>query len=285
MTAGRKQRTLAREGSIEGTGLHTGEPARVSFKPLPPGSGVVFTRGGVRLEVPEEHTLSAASLRCTSVGNAAARVQTVEHLLAALTASGIDNVGVEVDGPEIPGLDGCAAQWVRTFKELGTREQTAFREFYSVTEPLFCYDKHKAIAVYPADTFSVAYVLDYGRPGLNGQVFDAVVTPETFEKEIAPARTFCTEKEIEEVRAQGFGKGARPDNTLVIGEDGEPVGSELRFADECARHKVLDIIGDLSLTGFPILGRVVGLRSGHALNHRLAQAIKKQKEQHDGTYR
>lgn len=265
--------------------MHTGERACVRFSPLGVGAGIVFYRNDLRLSSLSEGTGPESGLRCTSVGQGDERVLTVEHLLAAITALGIDNLRIDVEGPEIPGLDGSAQPFVRTFKALGILEQKSPREFYRVTEPVFCYDNKKAIAIYPAEVLSIAYVLDYGIKGLTDQVFDTVVTPETFEKEIAPARTFCSEQEAEMLRRQGFGKGATRENTLVIGAAGKPIGNTLRFSDECARHKALDILGDLNLLGFSVLGRVVALRSGHALNSQLVEAIKKQKERHDALQR
>ena len=134
----------------------------------------------------------------------------------------------------------------------------------------------KSICIYPADEFSISYTLDYDHPYLKNQTVDFMLTPELFESQIAPARTFCTEKEARQLQKKGFGLGATEDNTLVVRDDGSH-RKGLRFADECARHKVLDILGDLSLLGFPVLGRVVGLRSGHSLNQKLVHQIRAQR--------
>ncbi len=217
------------------------------------------------------------SLRCTAIGTEKNQVKTVEHLLAALSGLGISNIQIHVDGPEIPGLDGSALPFVKLFKALGIRDQGVSKEVYRIKEPIFCHEPNKAIAIYPADEFRIAYILDYPHPDLKGQKADFVVTPEIFEKDIAPARTFCMGDEALMLKKRGFGSGADFQNTLVFGEKGV-IQNELRFEDECARHKVLDVIGDLSLLGFSIFGRVVGIRSGHALNAKLVEEIRKQRE-------
>ncbi len=281
MPSSKKQKTLAREGTMEGIGLHTGERSRVAFKPAPPGSSVQIFKNGVRVLTGDNSSSEATvragqSLRCTSIGEAQNQIQTIEHLLAALAGLEITNVRIDVSGSEIPGLDGSALPFVQFLKSLGLAEQQEPREVFRLREPLFCHEEGKAIAAYPAEDFSVAYILDYPHPFLRDQKADFVVTPEVFEKEIAPARTFCTEEEAREIRKLGLGLGANFENTLVISEKGA-VHNTLRFDNECARHKVLDILGDLNLLGFALEARIVAIRSGHALNHQLASAIAAQR--------
>ena len=267
------QKTISREGSLSGKGLHTGETGTVFFKPAPVRSGIQFFHHGELID----YLSRQDSLRCTAIGTEKNQIKTVEHLLAALSGLGITNIQVHVEGPEIPGLDGSALPFVKLFKSLGIIAQGVPQEAYRIKEPIFCYELNKAIAIYPADEFRLAYVLDYPHPDLKGQKVDFVVTPETFEKEIAPARTFCMGDEALLLKKRGFGAGADFQNTLVFGENGV-IQNKLRFEDECARHKILDIIGDLSLLGFSVLGRVVGVRSGHALNAKLAEQIFAQRE-------
>lgn len=273
-------RTLRGEGSLSGVGLHTGKPCKVSFKPAAPGSGIRFTRSGLPVaDLSGARRVSAEDGgRCSAVGEGEARILTVEHLLACLNGLGLTDLGIDVEGPELPGLDGSAKPYVELFRKLGITEEGARQDIYRVREPILCYDKLKSIAIYPAEEFSISYVLDYGQAYLNDQKVDFTLSPETFEREIAPARTFCTEKEARELPGRGFGLGADAANTLVVREDGSHRAS-LRFEDEPARHKVLDILGDLMLLGFPVKGRVVGLRSGHALNRRLVEAIRAQKKE------
>ena len=274
-----KQKTIAREGSLEGIGLHSGEPSKVFFKPAGPDTGIRFSKKGTfiaALTRESDFVFPDTSVRCSYVGDGESRILTVEHLLAALQGMGISNLSVDVHGPEIPGLDGSALPFVRLFKELGVIEQDRPKDVYKVTEPIFCYDETRAICIYPADEFSVAYILDYEHPYLRNQKADFRLAPDIFEKEIAPARTFCTEKEAEELPKHGLGRGADRGNTVVVTQDGSHQKT-MRFQDECARHKVLDILGDLNLLGFPVMGRVVGLRSGHSLNRKLVHEIKRQR--------
>ena len=269
------QKTIRREGSISGVGLHTGEKSFVSFKPLPPDSGIQFYKEGLKIDSSSEDGLPS---RCTSVGSGANRILTVEHLLAALAGLGICNIQVDVTGPELPGLDGSALPFVKLFLELGLEDQKELREVFKITEPIFCYESNKALSIYPSEEFRVSYILDYDHPApLRDQQVDFLVTQPVFEKEIAPARTFCTKEEAERLKKDNLGKGASYENTLVISEDG-PIKNAFRFRDECARHKVLDLLGDLNLAGFSIVGRVIGLRSGHSLNRKLIGEIKKQRE-------
>ena len=184
---------------------------------------------------------------------------------------------MDVEGPELPGLDGSSLPYVTLFKELGVEDQRAKKEVFKIVEPIFCYESNKALSILPAEEFRISYVLDYDHPQLRGQEVDFVMTPQIFEKEIAPSRTFCTEEEALQLKQNGFGKGASYENNIVISEKG-PIQNELRFPDECARHKVLDLLGDLNLIGFSVLGRVIGLRSGHALNRKLIEEIKRQRE-------
>ena len=271
------QKTITREGVLSGTGIHTGEPCKVVFKSAPVNSGIQFFHEGEQLDyLSNAEEKDGNSLRCTAIGTKNNQVKTVEHLLAALSGLEISNIRIEVDGPEIPGLDGSALPFVEHLKSLGIHTQAERKETYKITEPIFCYENSKAIAIYPADQLSIAYILDYPHPSLSNQKVDFIMSPDVFEKEIAPARTFCTEKEAQELK-KSFGRGASYENTLVIGETGV-INNQLRFKDECARHKALDIVGDLSLLGFSVVGRVIGIRSGHALNGKLVEQIKKQRE-------
>ncbi len=275
------QKTIAKEGAISGMGVHTGAQSTVLFKPAPPGAGIQFFKKGARVvHAPlheQETAFSGGSLRRTSLGSGGSGIQTVEHLLAAFAGLEITNIRVDVDGPEVPALDGSALPYVKLLKELGIVEQSAKKEVFKIKAPIACYEKGKAICIYPAEEFSVTYVLDYDHPYLTGQKAEFALTPEVFEREIAPSRTFCTEEEVAELRQSGFGLGGSFENALIIGKNG-PVQNTLRFPDECARHKLLDILGDLNLLGFSVVGRVIALRSGHFLNRRLVQEISAQRD-------
>ncbi|MBI3252550.1 MAG: UDP-3-O-[3-hydroxymyristoyl] N-acetylglucosamine deacetylase [Candidatus Omnitrophica bacterium] len=275
-----RQKTIIRQGSLEGVGLHTGARVKVTLRPAPAGHGIRFSQVPGSSETNGRAPAAPAeeSLRCTSIVSEELNIKTVEHLLAALFGLGISNLRIEVDGPEIPGMDGSALPFVKWIKNLGIVEQAETRETFQIQSPIFCHEPGKALAIYPAGEFSVAYTLDYPMASLRDQKVDFTLTPETFESQIAPARTFCTDEEARVLQKQGFGLGATHENTLVISEKGV-VQNTLRFPDECARHKVLDILGDMNLLEFSVAGRVVGLRSGHSLNRALIEAIQKQRKE------
>ena len=213
--------------------------------------------------------------RCTAVGKARNRILTVEHFLAAAWCLGLSNLETHVEGSEMPALDGSALGFVRFFKKLGIRKQARKRTVWRIREPIFFAEPGKAIQALPAKTLSVSYILDYPHPALKNQSVYFSADAKTFEKEIAPARTFCTDVEAASLKKQGFGGGADTSNTLVMTPKG-PLRNRLRFKDECARHKALDLLGDLSLLGHGLSGRIVGLRSGHALNRQLVEEIRRQ---------
>jgi UDP-3-O-[3-hydroxymyristoyl] N-acetylglucosamine deacetylase/3-hydroxyacyl-[acyl-carrier-protein] dehydratase len=277
---GQFQKTIAKEGKISGIGLHTAQPCTLILRPASVDTGIRFLQHGQPVDLLStdgDFGFSADSLRCSYIGGEKNRILTVEHILASLRGLGITNLVIDVLGSEIPGLDGSALPFVQRLKELGIIDQDKALDFYRIPEPIFCYDKNKAIAIYPTDSFSVSYLLDYEHPYLRNQKMDFVLTPEAFETQIAPARTFCTDVEARELQKSGFGLGASLENTLVVTENGSH-RSQLRFENEPARHKVLDILGDFNLLGFPVLGHVVAIRSGHVLNRKLVMAIKKQRE-------
>jgi UDP-3-O-[3-hydroxymyristoyl] N-acetylglucosamine deacetylase/3-hydroxyacyl-[acyl-carrier-protein] dehydratase len=211
-------------------------------------------------------------------------IHTVEHLLASLYGLEIDNLSVEIDGPELPGLDGSAERFVKVLKEAGISEQDKARRSFQVREPVYVDDGEAMLAIFPDVNFRISYTLDYPTTNVKTQYRHFLVTPQGFENEIASSRTFCLEEEVERLRSLGLGKGASLENTIVMGKEGI-VSGKLRFEDEFLRHKVLDIIGDLYLLGFPVKGHVVGIKSGHLLNLKLLQKIYKQYKalQEDGS--
>ena len=270
------QKTISRQGLISGIGLHTGQSGTVYLKPAPVDTGLRFYRQGRWVGLLSDD-FPVENARCSGVGDEKNRILTVEHLLAACRGLGITNLELDVHGSEIPGLDGSALGFMTALKSLGILEQNKPADVYRVSEPIFCCDKQKAISITPSDAFSISYLLDYDHPHLRAQTAAFVLSNGDFEKEIAPARTFCTEEEAHRLRALGLGLGASRENTVVVSPDGSHLAG-LRFDNECARHKVLDIVGDLALLGFPVLGHVTAIRSGHALNRQMVQAIKKQRE-------
>jgi len=279
----RNQKTLTKAVSFEGIGVHTGEPSKVTCHPAGEDEGIVFERTDLEgrpkwfLRNPRSLGAFAGEGHRSRLGSHLGQIETVEHLLATLWGLGISNLRVEVEGPEIPILDGSAEPFVRAFTEAGLETQKALRPLFAVSEPLFVHAEKAAILMLPQDTFRVTYTLDYDHPQLKGQTVSFDLTERVFIEEIAPARTFCTEEEAQALLKQGLGKGGSYDNALVIGDAG-PVQNTFRFPDECARHKVLDLVGDLSLLGLDLRAHVIAIRSGHTLNHKMRDLLLAQKE-------
>lgn len=270
----RHQRTLAKSVRLEGVGLVTGARVRLRFLPAPTNTGVVFRRidQPTSLPIPAVVASVTGTQRRTTLGPLQQCVTLVEHLLAALAGLRVDNCLVELDGPEPPGLDGSAAGYVAAIRGAGVVLQHSRRPILAVTVPVLASSGGATIGLYPGNDsqLRVSYLLDYGTFGvIPRQVFTLDVTPGEFVRQIANCRTFVTEAEASALRAQGIGQHLTPADLIVFGPSG-PIANRLRFADEPARHKVLDLIGDLSLCGFDLAGHLVAYRSGHALNVELA---------------
>lgn len=280
-----KQKTIAKDISLEGIGLHTGNTVRIKFKPAPVNTGILF----IRTDLPNQPIIRADAIyllsgdknpRRTSIGNNGVEIHTVEHLLAVLSGLGVDNLIIEIDNNEVPGLDGSGINFIQAFSNAGLVVQDKERRFFSVKEPIWIEDNGASIAVLPANEFRISYTLNYPNDILRAQHTDFIITPETFQKEIAPSRTFCLEDEVEDLKRKGLGKGANYENTLVVTDKGV-IKNKLRFDDECARHKILDLIGDVSLLGLPIKGHIIAVKSGHPLNIKLLMRLKAQKDRYD----
>ena len=275
----KSQRTIKGALTIDGTGLQTGARTALTLKPSPPSTGINF----IRVDMPNKPLVSVRSLdfgnrgtgfeRRTTLGVGPLQIQTTEHLMAALSGLSIDNIIVELDGAELPGLDGSAKGFVEAIKRCGITEQDAPRKFLELKEAVWCEGKDNFIAAFPGENFRVSYTMSYKAAILGTQLLDIVLNEKNFENEIAPARTFCLEEEALQLLAMGLGKGANYENTLVMGKSG-PVNNTLRFPDEPVRHKVLDLIGDLYLAGMPLKAHVVAIKSGHALNLELVKRLK-----------
>lgn len=239
----------------------------------------MFFKNGRRLgSLTRNEVPISSGARCTEIGRAPGSILTVEHFLAAVLGLRLDNVEARVDGPELPALDGSAVGFVTFLKKLGITTQKKPRNVWRVREPIFCFDgEGRAIQALPSQSLSVSYVMDYAHPALRNQIISFKVTSSSFEKEIAPARTFCTQEEAQALQKRGFGRGANLSNTLVMAASG-PVRNRLRFPDECARHKALDLLGDLALLGAAVEGDFRGIRSGHGLNRLLVEALRRQNE-------
>jgi len=268
------QRTLRRPVSCTGIGLHSGNKVTLSLKPAPADFGIRFQRADLGgLEIPATVTHLGGIQLATGLTREAVSVETVEHLLAALTALGIDNVIVELNTPEVPIMDGSAAPFVYLIlNEAGVRRLTVPKRFLKVLRPISLSQGDKRIALYPSDHFKVTYSISFDHPLIRHQSRTMKITDETFVEEIAPARTFGFLKEVEMLRQRGLALGGSLDNAIVLGETGV-LNNALRFEDEFVRHKILDVIGDLSLVGYPVIGHLVAHRGGHALHTAFAARI------------
>jgi UDP-3-O-acyl N-acetylglucosamine deacetylase len=280
----RPQRTLARSAEVRGIGFLTGAVVTLRFLPAPPSAGVVFVRTDLRprATVPAHITQVTGTKRRTTLGLPPAQVGLVEHVLAALAGLRIDNCLVELDAPEPPGLDGSARAFVEALQEAGTVLQPARRSIWSATEPIVLQLGNASLALYPRDEpgLRLTYFLDYGLGSpIARQVHTNLVTPGSFAEEIAACRTFILEEEAAELRRQGLGSRTTTSDLLVFGPRG-PIDNRLRFANEPARHKVLDLIGDLSLLGVDLCGDVVAYRSGHPMNVELVHALQERLTAH-----
>jgi UDP-3-O-[3-hydroxymyristoyl] N-acetylglucosamine deacetylase/3-hydroxyacyl-[acyl-carrier-protein] dehydratase len=270
------QRTIARETVIEGIGLHSGAPCRVVIRPGAPDTGRVF----VRTDLPGTPSIKGhpdflcKRQRRTALADGPVEIHTPEHMLAAATGLGIDNLVIAMNAQEMPGLDGSALPFVEALRSAGIVEQAVARKTYTVTEPIAISDDKASIVALPYHNgLRITYTLDdHGGVFSGPMMIDLEVTEESFLKLIAPSRTFCTRKEVEMLRAAGLGLGATTANTLIF--DGpSPVDNTLRFPDEAARHKVLDLIGDLAMTTRHLNAHIVAVRSGHHTNMGLVQAL------------
>ena len=266
------QRTVRRQNSCTGIGLHSGNKVNLTLKPAPADFGIRFRRADLGgLEIPATVTNLGGIQYATGLSLREGSVETIEHLLAALVSLGVDNVVVELNHPEVPIMDGSAAPFIYLIHEAGLKRLAAPKRFLKIVRPIALSLGDKRIALYPSDHFKVTYSISFDHPLLRHQTRTLQVSDESFIEEIAPARTFGFLKEVEMLRQNGLALGGSLDNAIVLGETG--VLNALRFEDEFVRHKILDVIGDLALVGYPIIGHLVAHRGGHALHTAFASKI------------
>lgn len=264
--------TLATPLDFQGVGVHSGLSARVRLVPAPAGHGYVFHRVDLpgSPAVPARADLVSHTVMSTTLGIDGCTVHTVEHLLAALAGLGVTDARIEVDGPEVPILDGSAWPFVEAIRAAGIRVLDAPRPVLAL--PLVAQSEgDKSLTVVPGPRAEVTYAVDFGHPLAGPQLFHAVITPAYFAEQLAPARTFGFLRDVEALRAAGLAKGGSIDNAIVIQDD--RYSSPLRFPDELVRHKVLDLIGDLALLGASWTGHVVAVKAGHKLHNALAREV------------
>ena len=274
-----REKTIKTQISCEGIGLHTGEKNHLTFFPANEGSGIVFVRkdiGGVRIPASSVHVVP--SNLSTVIESEGASVQTVEHLLAAVSALEIDNLIIALDGPEVPAMDGSAAPYISLLLKAGISSQKKSRSFIEILKPISVFGLGKSVTVRPGSSFEISYKISYEHPLVSKQSYRYWHSRQAFIEEIASARTFAFLKDVPFLKAQGLAMGGSLDNAIVIGDDAVLNEQGLRYSNEFVRHKILDLIGDFSLLGMPILGQIEANCSGHRLHAEIVQAILKNKK-------
>lgn len=267
------QRTIKKEISISGIGLHTGKNVSIKLRPAVVNSGIRF----IRIDLPGAPAIKAnlssvsSTLRGTNLSYGGVEISTVEHLLSALCALSITNLDVEIDSNELPALDGSSKPYCEMILKAGMVAQGTKAKSIEITEPIIEIDGGKIIIALPSDRFKISFMINYPVDFIGTQFCEFVHSEKGYIKEIAPARTYGFMDEVETLKKQGLAAGASADNAVAIGKDGYL--TKLRFKDELVRHKILDLIGDLSLLEAEIKGRIICVRSGHGLNIKLAKKL------------
>ena len=272
-----RQTTIARTAAIDGVGIHTGKAVELRVHPAPANTGIRFRRtdsGGVEIPALASH-VSSLEL-ATTLGRDDVTISTVEHLMAAIHVLQIDNLLIELDGPEVPILDGSALPYCRLLEAAGQRRQNASRQILAITKPVETTVDGKKIRISPYPGMRISYLLDYEIPSIGQQTIDLQIDLEGFLSELAPARTFALLSDVEQLHEGGLGLGGREDNCVVF-DDAGPINTTLRFDDEPVRHKALDALGDLALLGCPLWGHLEVERGGHLVHFELMQELKRQK--------
>ncbi len=269
------QKTIGGFISIGGIGLHSGKKAKITLRPAPENSGYIFVN--VKQEFPSEIVASFDKVLdttlATTIGEGDVYFRTVEHLISALRGMDVDNVIVEVEGDEVPIMDGSAAPFVYLLKKVGIVEQKRYRKFITVKNPVRFSEGEKYIEILPNQEFTIDFTIDFPNPVIGLQRFIFYATPENYENDIAKARTFGFLKEVEYLKKSGLALGGSLENAVVISEEGILNNEGLRYKDEFVRHKILDLIGDIALLGYPVIGHIRAFKSGHALNNMLCREL------------
>jgi UDP-3-O-[3-hydroxymyristoyl] N-acetylglucosamine deacetylase len=262
----RLQRTIKKEIIFSGIGLHSGRYATVKIKPAARDTGIVFYRvdKGALIRANIESVIDTAF--ATTIGYIGVKIKTVEHLLSAAAGLGIDNLLIEVDGPEVPILDGSSMEMTGMILEAGIAKQGKKMPFIKIINPIIYEDSHARVVALPYDGMRISYCISFNHQLLGLQELTLDINETTFVREVSPARTFGFLRDVEMLRANGLAKGGSLDNAVIVGENGVLNKSGLRFSDEFVRHKILDSIGDMSLIGYPIRGHIILEKAGHTAN-------------------
>jgi len=269
------QRTLQEKVSCTGVGLHSGAKITLSLCPAAANTGIVFVRTDLEhpVEIPARYEFVTDTTLATTIGKGNVKVATIEHLMAALAGMGIDNCRVEVDGPEVPIMDGSAAPFVYLIQSAGIEVQREFKRFLVIRKPVSVSEDGKEAKFLPAPQFSVSFTIDFDHPLIDKQQFRMDFSDRFFHREICRARTFGFYREVEMLKKMGLARGGSLENAVVVDDFSILNPDGLRFPDEFVRHKILDSIGDVSLIGMPVIGHLVAHKSGHMLNHKLVTKV------------
>lgn len=277
---GFRQRTLRDSVSCTGIGLHSGEKVRMTVKPAPPDTGIKF----IRKDLPGRHVIKARfgsvinTTMCTIIGNNGNHVSTIEHLMAAFFGFGIDNAIVEIDGPEVPIMDGSSAPFIFLLKSTGIREQRKPKEFILIKKSLTVQEGNRSITIKPSKELKISFTIDFQHPLISNQQYDFSFSGKGFIDEISRARTFGFLKDIETLREAGLAMGGSLDNAIVIDDFRVLNEDGLRYHNEFVRHKILDFLGDVAVMGAPIIGHFIINKSGHSLNHAMLKKLSANKK-------
>jgi UDP-3-O-[3-hydroxymyristoyl] N-acetylglucosamine deacetylase len=277
----RRQTTLKNAIHCSGTPIHNGGHVTMAMLPAPAGHGIVFRRtdiAGRGVIIPADWNHVADMPMCTALEAEGVQIATVEHLMAALSGCGIDNLLIEINGPELPIMDGSAWPFVFLIECAGIAELDAPRRFLKILSPVSVSMSGRSASLLPGEGFTLSFEVDYETGAIARQTSEMELVDGTFKNELSRARTYGFLHEVDALRAAGLARGASLDNSIVITGDGILNEGGLRFPDEFVRHKMLDAFGDMYLAGAPILGRFEGVRSGHKLNHRLLRALFQRRE-------
>lgn len=271
----RFQQTIGSTVCCTGIGLHSGLPVTLSLRPAPCNTGIIFVHknGKGTTLLPASVANRVPTELCTAISANGHQVKTIEHVLAALVGLEIDNVYVDVDSAEVPVMDGSASPFVKLIRSAGIVPQTRRQSYVKITQPVEVADGARRVRIEPCSTPRITYSIQYDHPLIKTQSYTYDCSASTFESDIATARTFGFLHEVQALWSRGLGKGGSLENTVVLSEQGVVNQSGLRFPNEFVRHKILDLMGDVALLGFPFIGHIVAERSGHALHTKLVEHI------------
>ncbi len=274
------QKTVKDKLVFTGIGLHSGKTITMTIRPADAGTGIIFHRTDmhppVSIEADASHVVNTRL--STTIGKNNATVSTIEHLMAALYGCGVDNAHIDIDGPEVPIMDGSAVPFVAALNETGTKTLARPRKYLVLKKPVTVTDGDKKITLIPSRYFRISFDMRFNHPVVNNQFKSMKYDEDKFGTEYAPARTFGFLAEVETLKANGLARGGSLENAVVIGDDGILNEGGLRFSDEFVRHKILDSIGDFYLAGYRIIGHIKAFKSGHDLNHKMVTELLAKKD-------